>query len=80
MSFNPDPSKQAQVIFSHKNKKPRHPVLIFKNNKVIQTEYQKHFCLFLHEKSNFGEHFRYIASKVSTSIGLLHKLQKCLPT
>ena len=79
MGFNPDHSKQAQeVIFSRKIKKPSHPVLIFNNNLVIQTPYQKHFGLFLDEKLDFGEHLRYIANKVNTSIGLLHKLQKCL--
>ena len=76
MSFNPEPSKQAQeVIFSRKIKKPIHPVLIFNNNQVIQTPYQKHLGLFLDEKLGFDEHLRYIAHKVNTSIGLLRKLQ-----
>ena len=80
MSFNPDPSKQAQeVIFSRLIKKPCHPELILNNNHVIQTSYQEHLGLILDEKFNFGEHLRYIANKVNTSIGLLHKFQKCLP-
>ena len=80
MSLNPDPSKQAQeVIFSRKIKKPSNPVLIFNNNRVIQTPYQKQFDLFLDEKLIFGEHLRYIATKVNSSIGLLCKLQKFLP-
>ena len=80
MSFNLDLSKQAQdVIFFCKIKKPIHPVLIFNNNQVIQTPYQKHIGLFLDEKLNFGEHLRYMTNKVNTSIGLLRKLQKCLP-
>ena len=80
MSFNPDPSKQSpEIIFSPKIKKPSHPVLIFNNNQVMQTPYQKHLGLFLAEKLNFVEHLRYIADKVNTSIGLLRKLQKCLP-
>ena len=38
MSFNPDPSKQAQeVIFYRKIKKLYQPVLIFNNDHVIQT-------------------------------------------
>ena len=79
MNFNPDPSKQTQeVIFSRKIKKPSHPVLIFSNNQVIQTPYQKHLGLLLDEKLNFGKHLRYIANKVNTSIGLLRKFQKCL--
>ena len=69
MSFNPDPSKQAQeVIFSRLIKKPCHPELILNNNHVIQTSYQEHLGI-LDEKFNFGEHLRYIANKVNTSIG-----------
>ena len=52
MSFNPNPSKQAQVIFSHKIKKQSHPVLIFNNNQVMQIPYQKHLGLFLDKKLN----------------------------
>ena len=38
MSFNPDPSKQAQeVIFNCKSKKPTHPPLDFNNDSVSQT-------------------------------------------
>ena len=41
MSFSPDSYKQAQeIIFSCKIKKRSHPVLIFNNNRVIQTQYQ----------------------------------------
>ena len=80
MNFNPDPSKQAQEsIFFRKIKKPGHPVLIFSNNHVIQTPYQKHLGLSLDEKLNFDENLRHIANKLNTSIGLLSKLQKYLP-
>ena len=80
MTFNPDPSKQAQeAIFSCKVKKPSHPDLIFNNNKVIQTPYQKHLGMFLGDKLNFGEHLKCIANKVDKSIGLLRKLQNLLP-
>ena len=48
-------------------------MLILNNNQVIQTPYQKHLSLFLVKKLNFG------ANKVTTSIGLLHKLQRVLP-
>ena len=71
MSFNLNPSKQTQeVIFSLKIEEPSHPVLIFNNNQVIETPYQKDLSLLLDEKLNFGEHLRYIANKVNTSIGL----------
>ena len=80
MSFNPDPSKQAEeVIFSCRIKKPSHPVLMLNNNYVIQTPYLKHPGSILDEKLNFDEHLRYIANKVNTSIGLLRELLKCLP-
>ena len=47
MSFNPDPSKEAQeVISSCKIKKLHHAVLIFDNNQINQTLYQKHLGMF----------------------------------
>ena len=54
-------------------------MLIFNCNQVIQTPHQKDLGLFLDMKIFFGEHLRYIANKVNTSIDLLRKLQKCLP-
>ena len=42
MSFNPDPSKQAQeIIFRRKTKKISHPSLCFTNSIVSQTSYQE---------------------------------------
>ena len=79
MSFNHDPSRQAQeVIFSRKIKKPNHPELILNNIPVNQTSYQKHLGMFLDNKLNFGEHLKYITNKVNKSIGLLRKLQMIL--
>ena len=79
MKFNPDLSKQGQeLIFSCKLKKPSHIVLIFNNNQVIQTPYQKQLGLILDEKLDFVEHLRYIANKVNTSVRLPGKLQKSL--
>ena len=47
MSFNLDPSKQAQeVIFSIKKKKEYHPSIAFNNNNVLETNSQKHLGLF----------------------------------
>ena len=43
MSFNPDPSKQAQeVIFTRKVKKVVHPPIFFNNKPVQQVSSQKH--------------------------------------
>ena len=48
MSFNPDPKKQAEkVIFSRKSKAISHHPLVFNNNNVIQTTYQKHLGIIL---------------------------------
>ena len=43
MSFNLDPSKQAQeVIFNRKSKRSTHPSLVFNNNNAYKTISQKH--------------------------------------
>ena len=79
MSFNHDPSRQAQeVIFSRKIKKPNHPELILNNISVNPTSYQRHLGMFLDNKLNFREHLKDITNKVNKSIGLLRKLQMIL--
>ena len=52
MSFNPDPSKQAQgVIFSKKcTKEDHHPPIYFNDVPVTQTIVQKHIELYLDEE------------------------------
>ena len=77
MSFNPDPSKQAQkTIFSRKTKKISHPLLRFNNRIVSGTPYQKDFGIFLDAKLTFEEHLKVIATKVNKTIRLLRKLEK----
>ena len=79
MSFNPDPSKQAQeVIFSCKIKKLPHPSLVFNNNNVLQTSSQKHLGVTLDVKLTFDEHLNNVLNKVNKTIGLLRKLQNLL--
>ena len=79
MSFNPDPSKQAQeVIFSRKLQKSIHPTLSFNNNTVTQSEIQKHLGMFLDVKLNFQGHLKSIFNKVNKTIGLLRKLRNTL--
>ena len=57
MSFNPDPTKQAQeVIFSRKIKKPLHISLNFNNTYVKQTAFQKHLGLILDSQLSLEEH------------------------
>ena len=80
MSFNPDPSKQAQeVIFSRKTKKEYHPPLAFNNNNVSETNSQKHLGVVLDNRLSFEDHLKMILNEVNKTIVLLHKLQNILP-
>ena len=80
MSFNPDPSKQAQeVIFSRKLQNSLYPPLHFNNIAVTHSTTQKHLCIILDVKLDFQGHFKSIYSKVNKTIGLLHKLNNTLP-
>ena len=80
MSFNPNPSKQAQeVIFSRKVQKTCHHSIYFNNKSVKQVSSQKHLGLILDSKLNFQEHLKNILNKVDETIGLLRKLQNVLP-
>ena len=80
MSFNPDPSKQAQeVIFSRKTKKEYHPPLAFNNNNVSETNSQKHLGVVLDNRLSFEDHLKMILNKVNKTIGLLRKLHNILP-
>ena len=80
MSFNPDPSKQAQeVIFSRKLKNVSNPPLVFNNANVSSCKSQKHLGILLDSKLTFEEHCKTILSKTDRTIGLLRILQGLLP-
>ena len=80
MSFNPDPTKQAQeVIFSRKLKKPLHPSIKFNNVPVQNVSSQKHLGLILDDKLNFKSHLREKCSKFNKGIDIIKKLQNTLP-
>ena len=71
MSFNPDPSKQAQeVILSRQIKRSTHPPLVFNNNNVSQTFSQKHLGVILDFKLTFEEHFDHVLAEVNKAAGL----------
>ena len=77
MSFNSDPSNQAQKNhFSHKIRKPNQSILIFNNNQVIQTPNQKHLVMFLDDRLNIGEYLMYITNKVNKSNWLYVNFRK----
>ena len=80
MSFNPDPSKQAQeVIFSRKHQKISHPSVYFYKNPIESVSSQKHLGMVLDTKLNFQEHIKNMLTKLNRTIGLLRKLQNILP-
>ena len=80
MSFNPDPSKQAQkFICNRKTKKEYHPSLAFNNNNVSETNSQKHLRVVLDNRLSFEDHLKMILNKVNKTIGLLRKLQNIRP-
>ena len=77
MSFNPDPSKQAQeIVFNRKSKRPTHPPLVFNNNKVSQNFSQKHVGVILDFKLTFEDHLNNVLAKVSKAVSLLRKLRR----
>ena len=78
MSFNPDISKQAQVIFSRKTSIQLHAVLTFDKSPVVKTMHHKHLGLILDEKLNFKEHLKEKMSKAYKGIAILRKLQNII--
>ena len=82
MSFNPDPSKQAQEVISYyflrKRQNLNHDSINFNHNLVQQVPSQKHLGMHLDTNLSFQEHLDNIMSKVDKTIGLLHKLQAVL--
>ena len=77
ISFNPDPSKQAQkVIFSCKSKRPTHPSLVFKDNNFSQSFSQKHLGVILDFKLTFEEHLNNVLVKVNKAVGKLYILPR----
>ena len=80
MSFNPDPTKQAQqVIFSRTTTKKIHPKIFFNNIPVSKADSQKHLGLHLDSKLSFDIHIKTILTKVNRIIGLLWKFQQVFP-
>ena len=79
MSFNPDPTKQAQeVIFSRKTTKKIHPKIFFNNIPVSKANSQKHLGLHLDSKLSFDIHIKTVLTKVNRTIGLLRKFELVL--
>ena len=80
MSFNPDPTKQAQeIIFSRKTSQRNHPDLMFNNSIVNDYTIHKHLGMIFDSKLSFGEHLKSVLKKISKTVGLLRKFQGILP-
>ena len=80
MSFNPDPSKQAQeVFFSRKINKVHHPPLLFNNSTIQQISSQKHLGIHLDEEFTFKYHINEKINKANKGIGITRKLNNILP-
>ena len=80
MSFNFDPTKQAQeVVFSRKLQKSIYPPLHFNNFALTQSTTQKHLGMLLDVKLDFQEHLKNIYSKANKTLGLLRKFHNTLP-
>ena len=80
MSFNPDPTKQAQeIIFSRKTSQRNHPGLMFNNSIVNVTTIHNHLGMIFDSKLSFEEHLKSVLKKISKTVGLLRKFQGILP-
>ena len=79
MSFNPDKSKQAQVvIFSRKTQRVIHPPAGFNNMPVVRSSCQRHLGIYLDKKLNFSNHIKEKIPKANKGIGILRKLYNVL--
>ena len=79
MSFNSDPSKQAQEVISVANQRDRPTTpLAFNYNNVFQTFSQKHLGFILDFKLTYEEHLNNVLAKVNKAVDLLRKLRNIL--
>ena len=80
MSFNADPTKQAQEIrFSRKTSQRNHPGLIFNNSIVNVTSIHKHLGVIFDSNLSFEKHLKSVLKKISKTVALLKKFQGNLP-
>ena len=79
MSFNPDPTKQAeQVIFSSKSMKAVHPPTYFNNSAVVTVPHHKRIGLVLDESLAFTEHIKVAVIKARRGIGIIRFMARYL--
>ena len=72
MSFNLDPTKQAQeIIFSRKTSQRNHLGLMFNNSIVDVTSIHKHLDMIFDSKLTLEEHLKSVLKKISKTVALL---------
>ena len=72
LSFNPDPTKEAQeIIFSCKTAQKNHRGLMFNNIIVNVTTILKHLSMIFDPKLSFDEHLKSMLQKISKTVGVL---------
>ena len=77
MSFNPDPTIQAQeVIFSRKAKQIYHSPLVFNDSSVFHPSSQKQLAVILDTKLIFGEHLKMVIFKNKLNLRTFPKITK----
>ena len=80
MSFNPDPTKQAEeIIFSQKRNEIDHPPIYFNNIEVKRVSDHKHLGLVLDSKLTFKKHINEKLSIARKGIGVIKHLAAYLP-
>ena len=80
MSFNPDPTKQAEeILFSHKKFRVDHPPLHFNNIEVKRVTDHKHLGLTLDSKLSFVKHITEKIGNARKGIGIIKHLSPYLP-
>ena len=79
MSFNPDRNIQAvELIFSRKNTKTKHPVLLFNKTPVSAVLQHKHLGMILDSRLSFSAHIQAAIAKARKAIGMLKFMSKYL--
>ena len=80
MSFNPDPTKQAEeILFSQKLNSPDHPPIYFNDIEVKRVSDHKHLGLTLDSKLSFTKHVNDKISTARKGIGIIRHLAPYLP-
>ena len=80
MSFNPDPTKQAEeILFSVKNSRTDHPPLYFNGIEVKRVSEHKHLGLILDSKLTFVKHINEKISIARKWIGVIKHLSTYIP-